>query len=197
MRVKFLKNRLHLPSIIISLIFKSSYRLKILNKPTQKLSGTVLIGNHTSFIDWAFVQIGVNHKIHFFIEKEIYEKPILKPFLSLAGALPIDHKNTKESFKKGIDILRHGGTVVIFPEGELTKNGDMSKFKRGFEFLAQKSGARIVPFYLDGLFGSKFSKLPSKSAKAREITLAFGDALDKTDVESAQNSVLALKPPRI
>lgn len=176
----------------IYILFRIKYRFELKNKMPHTTNGIVLIGNHTSFIDWAFLQFGAQQKIHFFIEKEIYEKPFLKPFLSFFGALPIDSKNVKDSFKKGLEILSNGGIVAIFPEGELTKNGEISEFKRGFEFLAQKSGAAVIPFYLDGLFGSRFSKSPSKQYKIRKVTLVFGETLEDTDTKTAQKSVLDL-----
>ncbi len=177
----------------LTVLFKARYRFVVKNKPARELRNIVLIGNHTSFIDWAFLQMGTTQKIHFFIEKEIYDKPILKPFLSFFGALPVDSKNAKESFKKGIELLKAGGIVAIFPEGELTKTGEISEFKRGFEFLAQKSGAEVIPFYLDGLFGSRFSKSPSKKYTIREVNLIFGDPLNDTDTKTAQKAVLALR----
>lgn len=182
----------YLLEIGLAVLFKTRYKFVVKNKPSKELRSIVLIGNHTSFIDWAFLQMGTSQKIHFFIEKEIYDKPLLKPFLSFFGALPVDSKSAKESFKKGIELLKAGGIVAIFPEGELTKTGKISEFKRGFEFLAQKSGAAVIPFYLDGLFGSRFSKSPSKQYKIRKVTLVFGETLEDIDTKTAQKSVLDL-----
>lgn len=183
----------HILEATLSVLLRIKYRFTVINKPPKNTRSTVLVGNHTSFIDWIFLQLGTHQKIYFFIEKEIYDKPILKPFLAFFGALPIDAKNTKDSFKKGIEILKNGGVVAIFPEGELTKTGDISNFKRGFEFLAQKSGANIIPFYIDGLYGSRFSKKPTNSCKTRNITLIFGEILSHADTVLAQKAVSDLR----
>lgn len=177
----------------IHTVFKIKYKFELRNELKQTTNGVILIGNHTSFIDWAFLQLGTKQKIYFFIEKEIYEKPLLKPFLSFFGALPIDAKNTKESFKKGLKILNDGGTVAIFPEGELTKSGEISEFKRGFEFLAQKSNADVIPFCLHGLYGSRFSKKPDFNYKKRRVFLIFGDTLKEADTALAKKAVLELR----
>lgn len=184
----------YLLEIGLAVLFKTRYKFVVKNKPSKELRSIVLIGNHTSFIDWAFLQMGTSQKIHFFIEKEIYDKPLLKPFLSFFGALPIDSKNAKESFKKGIELLKAGGIVAIFPEGELTKTGKISEFKRGFEFLAKKSDAAVFVFYLDGLYGSRFSKNPDGSYKKREVSVSFGRELDKLDSDSAREAVIELAP---
>lgn len=177
----------------IYILFRIKYRFELKNKMPHTTNGIVLIGNHTSFIDWAFLQFGAQQKIHFFIEKEIYEKPFLKPFLSFFGALPIDSKNVKDSFKKGLEILNNGGIVAIFPEGELTKNGEISEFKRGFEFLAQKSDADVIPFYLHGLYGSRFSKKPDFLFKRRSVSLVFGNVLKNADTALARKAVMELR----
>ncbi len=195
MRERLIKKNIsaYLLEIFLSFLFRFRYEFIQKNTLPYENKGIVLVGNHTSFIDWAFLQIGIKQKIHFFIEKEIYEKPMLKPFLCFFGALPVDAKNAKESFKKAIDILKHGGIVAIFPEGELTKDGQIGEFKKGFEFLAQKSGADIVPFYLDGLFGSRFSKKHTKHIGVRKIGLVFGEKLVANSPTSAKEVVLALR----
>lgn len=177
---------------MLAMLFGFKYRLKIIGETPSLDGGKLLVGNHTSFIDWAFLQMAMDEKIHFLIEKEIYEKPLFCPFLAFFGALPIDSKNAKDSIKKAIELLASGKTVVIFPEGELTKDGEISEFKKGFELIAKKSGAPIYPFFLDGLFGSRFSKAPDKSRKIRNVTLIFGDKLENVNVESAKTAVYAL-----
>lgn len=178
---------------VIAALFAFKYRLNV-SGATPPPGTKILIGNHVSYIDWAFLQIALDEKIHFLIEKEIYEKPLLKPFLSFFGALPIDKNHAKEPLKAAISLLRDGKTVVIFPEGELTKDGTLGSFKKGFEMLSQKSGAEIYPFYIDGLFGSRFSKAPSKSYRVREVRLFFGGKLKESGAEAARAAVFALKP---
>jgi acyl-[acyl-carrier-protein]-phospholipid O-acyltransferase / long-chain-fatty-acid--[acyl-carrier-protein] ligase len=195
MREQLIKKNIsaYLLEIFLSFLFRFRYEFAQKNTLKYETTGIVLVGNHTSFIDWAFLQMGIEQKIHFFIEKEIYEKPILKPFLRFFGALPIDSKNAKESFKKAIEILKNGGIVVIFPEGELTKNGQIGEFKKGFEFLAQKSGADVVPFCLNGLYGSRFSKNRIKNIGVRNIGLIFGEKLSNCTPTSAREVVSALR----
>jgi acyl-[acyl-carrier-protein]-phospholipid O-acyltransferase / long-chain-fatty-acid--[acyl-carrier-protein] ligase len=195
MRKRLIKKSIsaYLLEIFLSFLFRFRYEFTQKNTLKYEKTGVVLVGNHTSFIDWAFLQMGIEQKIYFFIEKEIYEKPLLKPFLRFFGALPIDSKNAKESFKKAIEILKNGAIVVIFPEGELTKDGQIGEFKKGFEFLAQKSGADVVPFCLNGLYGSRFSKNRIKNIGVRNIELIFGEKLSKYTPTSAREVVLALR----
>lgn len=177
----------------VSFLFRFRYKFSIFGAPPCSSKGKILIGNHTSFIDWAFLQMALDEKIHFLMERDIYEKPLLKPFLSFFGALPIDSINAKDSIKKAIEILKEGKTIVIFPEGELTKDGEMIDFQKGFELIARRSEADVFTFYLEGLFGSRFSKTPTNTYRNRKVSLVFGDRLEEISAQAAKKAVEALK----
>jgi acyl-[acyl-carrier-protein]-phospholipid O-acyltransferase / long-chain-fatty-acid--[acyl-carrier-protein] ligase len=177
----------------VSFLFSFRYKFDIFGVAPRTNGGKILIGNHTSFIDWAFLQMAMDEKIHFLMEKEIYEKPLLKPFLSFFGALPIDSANAKDSIKKAIELLKEGKTIVIFPEGELTKDAQIGNFQKGFELIARRSGADVFTFYLKGLFGSRFSKNSTNTYGSRKVSLFFGDRLEEISAEAAKKAVVALK----
>jgi len=177
----------------MAFLFGFKYRFKRIGTLPTDDRGKILVGNHVSYIDWAFLQMAVDKKIHFMMEKEIYDSPILKPFLSFFGALPIDSKNAKSSMTKAVEILNQGGIIVLFPEGELTKDGNIGEFKRGFEFLAQKSGADVYPFYIDGLFTSRFSKKPIPSYKPRRVSIVIGGRLGEAKAKTAKKAVEELR----
>lgn len=177
----------------LAILFSFKYRLTVRGKLPAAGKGRLLLGNHVSYIDWAFVQSALEERVYFLIEKEIYEKPLFRPFLSFFGCMPIDSKNAKESIKTAIALLKEGKTVAIFPEGELTKDSSVGEFKRGFELIAAKSGAKVYPFYLGGLFGSRFSKSPQKTFGIRKVELVFGEALQEISPKSAKEAVLGLR----
>jgi acyl-[acyl-carrier-protein]-phospholipid O-acyltransferase/long-chain-fatty-acid--[acyl-carrier-protein] ligase len=123
------------------------------------------------------------------MEKEIYENRILNPFLRCFGAIPISPVSFKSSFKKAGEILINGGIVVIFPEGELTKDGEIGEFRRGFEVLSTQNNVPVYPFYLGGLYGSRFSKKPDNTKRKRRIKLIFGEKLEHPNAASAKREV--------
>jgi len=178
---------------VLALLFSFRYKFTVHGHKPHNLGGKILIGNHTSYIDWAFLQMAMDEKIYFLMEKEIYEKSYLRPFLSFFGALPIDSANAKDSIKKAIKLLEEGRTIVIFPEGELTKDGNIGEFKKGFELISKRSGAPIFVFYLDGLFGSRFSKSVSKAYITRKVSLVFGEKLEDKSSAAAQKAVTELR----
>lgn len=172
---------------IASALFRARYRLKVIGFENLPASGGVLLlGNHISFIDWALVQMASPRQLHFVIEKGYYERWYLKRILNGFGVIPISSSASAESLDKVTEMLKAGEVVCLFPEGAISRTGQLGEFKRGYEKAAKQSGAVIVPFYLHGLWGSRFSRSSGflrqnrQSGFKRDIVVAFGKALPNT-----------------
>ena len=134
------------------------YRIRVLgleNLPSQ--GGVLLLGNHVSFLDWAILGIASPRKVRFVMRENYYRKWHLSHFFKLAGAIPISPKRSERALTAITKALNAGDVVCLFPEGALTRDGQMGEFKRGFELAARKADATIVPFFINGLWGSRFS----------------------------------------
>jgi len=166
---------------IIARLFAARYRMKVLGfEDLPHAGGILLLGNHISFVDWALVQIASPRPLHFVIERGYYERWYLKGFLKMFGAIPINSGRSAESLETINELLKEGKAVCLFPEGTISRTGQLSEFKRGYQKAIEGSGARIIPFYLHGLWGSRFSrssgflKEARQSGFKRDIIVAFG-----------------------
>jgi len=156
--------------------------------------GVLLLGNHTSFVDWAVLQIACPRQIRFVMDRVIFEKWYFKWFFSTMKMIPISRGASKKSLEDISAALNAGDVVCIFPEGRLSRNGQLGAFKSGFERAVADTTAKIIPFYIRGLWGSKTSyatdryKEISKS-NWRQVSVVFGDALanDATAKEVKQS----------
>ncbi|WP_165475069.1 acyl-[ACP]--phospholipid O-acyltransferase [Legionella yabuuchiae] len=119
--------------------------------------GILLLGNHTSFIDWAVLQIACPRPIRFVMERSIYEKWYLKWLLKQFKIIPIGNSASKDALREIHAALNKGEVIALFPEGRLSRNGQIGAFHSGFERAAEETNAVIVPFYLHGLWGAKTS----------------------------------------
>ncbi|MGE4544003.1 MAG: acyl-[ACP]--phospholipid O-acyltransferase [Pedobacter sp.] len=153
------------------------------NIPSQ--GGVLLLGNHTSFLDWAVLQLAVPRPLRFVMARSFYERWYWRWALDLFHAIPISGRGFRSALEEVSKALDRGEVVALFPEGALSRNGQLGEFKRGFEEAARHADCVIVPFYLRGLWGSAFSFASAKLRRTtgrgtvRDVTVSFGKPLPR------------------
>lgn len=186
---------------LVARLLAVRYRLEVIglkNLPPQ--GGVLLLGNHISWLDWAIIQMGSPRPVRFVMYRGIYERWYLRWFLDFFGVVPISGAHSKEAIRAVADLLDAGQVVCLFPEGTISRNGQLGEFKRGFEHAAARaSGGVIVPFYLRGLWGSRFSYAGARlresrgGARTRDLIIAFGAPMPRTSVaEQVKQGVFEL-----
>lgn len=155
--------------------------------------GVLLLGNHISWLDWALIQMSLPRQVRFVMDREIYEKWYLKLFLDFFKVVPISARGVKEASSKVKSLLNAGEVVCLFPEGRISRTGQLGEFKKGFELMARDANAVIVPFYLQGMWGSRLSRASqkikeSKQRGKREVIVSFSNPIDikSSDVQVKQ-----------
>jgi acyl-[acyl-carrier-protein]-phospholipid O-acyltransferase/long-chain-fatty-acid--[acyl-carrier-protein] ligase len=138
------------------------YRLDVVgreNVPAR--GGALLTPNHVSMADAVFLIASIDRPIRFLMFKGSYEHPLVKPFAKIMGVIPIaSDQGPREmihSLRLATDALKNGEVVCIFPEGQMTRIGQMLPFRRGMERIIKGVEVPIIPVNLDGVWGSIFS----------------------------------------
>jgi acyl-[acyl-carrier-protein]-phospholipid O-acyltransferase / long-chain-fatty-acid--[acyl-carrier-protein] ligase len=123
--------------------------------------GALLTPNHTSWVDAILLIAATDRPIRFLMFKGIYEHPVIKPFAKVLKIIPIaSDQSPRElihSLREASEALRNGELVCIFPEGEITRIGQMLPFRHGFERIIKGIDVPIIPINIDGIWGSIFS----------------------------------------
>ena len=123
--------------------------------------GALLTPNHASWVDAVLLIAATDRPIRFLMFKGVYENPLIKPFAKMLKIIPLaSDQGPREmihSLREASEALRNGEVVCIFPEGEITRIGQMLPFRRGFERIVKGIDVPIVPVNLDGIWGSIFS----------------------------------------
>jgi len=172
--------------VILKTIAKYRYKFNIYGMKNIPENGpALLVGNHVSWIDWLIVIASTPRKVSFVIEKSIYEKKLLKPIFKFFGLIPISSRVSKTAFKKIQEALDQGKLVVLFPEGTITRHGHLTTFHKGFEVILKNKQIPIIPFYIRGLWGSRFSYASAKQKKQfknskRVVDITYGKPLSST-----------------
>jgi acyl-[acyl-carrier-protein]-phospholipid O-acyltransferase / long-chain-fatty-acid--[acyl-carrier-protein] ligase len=123
--------------------------------------GALLTPNHASWVDAVLLIAATDRPIRFLMFKGVYDNPLIKPFAKMLKIIPIaSDQGPREmihSLREASEALRNGEVVCIFPEGEITRIGQMLPFRRGFERIIKGIDAPIIPVNIDGIWGSIFS----------------------------------------
>jgi acyl-[acyl-carrier-protein]-phospholipid O-acyltransferase/long-chain-fatty-acid--[acyl-carrier-protein] ligase len=123
--------------------------------------GALLTPNHASWVDAILLLAATDRPIRFLMFKGVYDHPLIKPFAKMLKIIPIaSDQSPRElihSLRAASEALRDGEVVCIFPEGEITRIGQMLPFRRGFERIIKGIDVPIIPVNIDGIWGSIFS----------------------------------------
>ncbi len=123
----------------------------------------VVVCNHVSFMDPIILGGSVARPMRFVMYYKIFQMPFLSFIFRNAKAIPIASKAEDEelmnaAFEKVDAELAAGNVVCIFPEGGLTQDGHVQRFKPGIEKIIARRAVPVIPVALGRLWGSWFSR---------------------------------------
>lgn len=139
----------------------------------------LFVGNHRSYFDILSTYVVSGIKIGYVAKKEMEQIPLLSLWMKAIGCLFLDRENIKEGLKtilKGVDQLKGGHSIFIFPEGTRSKTEAMGTFKEGSTKMAEKAKCPIVPVALSNT-DYIFEKNKHFAIKATTIEITFGDEI--------------------
>ena len=161
----------------------------------------VVVCNHVSFIDPIILMACVGRPMRFVMWYKIFQMPFLKFIFRNAKAIPIagareDIKVMEEAFEAVDAELAAGNIVCIFPEGGITRDGHVHRFRPGIEKIIQRRPVPVVPVALGRLWGSWFSR--SKGDRVRKfpgklfakVPVMVGPSVAPADVTAARLELL-------
>ena len=166
----------------------------------------VLVCNHVSYMDACLLAGAVRRPIRFVMHDTIYRIPVLNFIFRTGRTIPIlpqsqDPDVYEDAFRSIRDGLDEGDLLCIFPEGKLTTDGEIGRFRRGIERIVGEAPVPVVPMALRGLWGSFFSpegKGAFKRGRGRfwsrvEIVAGETVAPDRVDADDLRERVGALR----
>jgi len=138
------------------------YRMDIAGaKFVPARGGALLVPNHASMADAALVIASTDRPVRFLMFKDSYEHPFVKPFAKALGVIPISAqlgpREMIQALRRATRALQDGELVCIFPEGQMTRIGQMMPFRRGMERILKGVDVPVIPINIDGIWGSIFS----------------------------------------
>ncbi len=144
--------------VIASVIARLLYRVRSRGcEHIPAKGGAVIIANHLSYVDPVLLQLACPRPIRFIGHKSLRSNRFFDWVFRLSGALTISAGKPAEAIRLAIKAVEAGEIVAVFPEGQISRTGQLMAIRRGFEVIARKANAPIIPVYIDGVWGSVFS----------------------------------------
>jgi 1-acyl-sn-glycerol-3-phosphate acyltransferase len=163
------------------------YRVRTIDAQRIPARGPALIvANHVSYVDAVLILAVSPRPIRFVVHRSIFELPVLSWLFRQVRAIPIasardDAALMERAFAQVGEELRAGGLVCIFPEGGLTRDGRLARFRPGLVRALNENPVPVIPIGLRGLWGSLFSYAPGsrllrklRRGVSAHVTIAVG-----------------------
>ena len=149
------------------------YRFRVSGEENIPTGGAaVLVCNHVSFVDAVLLMAASPRPIAFIMDHRIFRMPVLGWMFRLAKAIPIASQREnavvyEQAFERARAVLADGELVCIFPEGAITRNGELGEFRGGVMKLLETHPVPVVPMALQNLWGSFFSRAEKGAAMVK------------------------------
>lgn len=158
----------------------------------------VFVANHTSHLDTALVLSALPPRLRertvvaaamdsFFMDRKTAFRTVF-----MFNAIPVDrHRVNRRSAQLALELLQDRWHILIYPEGGRTPDGQLQEFKGGAAYLADKTGATVVPIFINEsgyLQGPRWAKAPqfanTTSQRRHHVSVTFGPLLMPFDGEN-------------
>ncbi|WP_454257298.1 MFS transporter [Pseudoxanthomonas mexicana] len=156
------------------LLVRTLYRLRLhgIEKNVPDEGPALIVCNHVSYMDALILAATIPRPVRFVMYYRIFNIPVMSWIFRTAKAIPIagakeDPELMRRAFEEIDAALSAGEIVGIFPEGALTKDGEIAAFKSGVEKILERRPVPVVPMALKGMWASMWSRRDTRLGRMR------------------------------
>ncbi len=155
-------------------LVRTMYRLKLhgIERHVPDEGPALIVCNHVSYMDALILAASIPRPVRFVMYYKIFNIPVMRWIFRTGKAIPIaGAKEDPEVMQRAFDevdaALADGQIVGIFPEGGLTRDGDIATFKRGVEKILERRSVPVVPMALKNMWTSMWSRRDGRLKQMR------------------------------
>lgn len=153
---------------------RALYRLRVtgVEEHVPDEGPALIVCNHVSYMDALILAATIPRPVRFVMYYRIFNIPVMRWIFTTAKAIPIaspkeDAALMQRAFDEVDAALAAGELVCIFPEGALTKDGEIAPFKSGVEKILARRPVPVVPMALTGMWSSMWSRRDTRLGRMR------------------------------
>ena len=177
------------------LMLHTTHRVRTFNAeriPAE--GGAVLVCNHVSYMDAIVILATSPRPLRFVMDHRIFKIPLLSALFKAVRAIPIapaseDPEIMEAAYGSIARALERGELVCIFPEGKLTRDGELNEFKGGIMKILERTPVPVIPMALRGLWGSLWTRSTDnpfqrsfRSGPFSKLELVVGEPMAVADI---------------
>jgi 1-acyl-sn-glycerol-3-phosphate acyltransferase len=111
----------------------------------------ILAPNHASYLDPPATGCGLFRVTYYLARHTLFKPPIASWLLPSIGSIPVNQNSPGPSSLKNIfEVFKNKGTLVLFPEGQRTFDGNLRKAEPGIGMIAARANVPVVPVHIIG-----------------------------------------------
>ena len=148
----------------------------------QEGSAAIYAVNHLSYMDTPVVFSKLPFQFRILARHDLFRIPFIGWYLRRSGQIPVDTSHARSSvssLNRGIDVLKQGMPLVIFPEGGRSPDGRIHQFMSGVAFMAIRARVPVVPVALVGTY--ELMPMHTYHVRPRPLFLVVGKAISTAD----------------
>jgi len=175
-----------------TLLFLSGVKTTVIGEENVPKDQAVLyVANHRDAFDIALTYSRCPRLTGFVAKKELLRWPFLRDWMKSLYCLFLDRSDIKAGLKtilQGIEYIKSGISIFIFPEGTRSKTDEMLPFKEGSLKMAEKTGCLIIPVAISNsanIFNNHFPKI-----KPTHVVLEYGTPIDPKALSKEERKFL-------
>jgi 1-acyl-sn-glycerol-3-phosphate acyltransferase len=157
--------------------------------------GGVVAGNHIGFLDFTFIGYAARPRgrhIRFMAKRTVFELPVVGRLMRAMGHIPVDRQVGWHAARLGLDRVRAGELVGVFPEATISRSWRLKPFRRGAAGIALHHRVPLIPVVVWG--GHRILTVDGHWSLRRRmpITIMVGEPLLAGDDETVDELNLRL-----
>lgn len=165
-------------------LYATYFRWQVFNPERVPPQGPVILAsNHCSHLDPPLIGAGLPRALNYLARESLFRLPVAGWALRNVNAVPVDRDGGGAAGLKAIiNRLRHGGAIVLFPEGTRSRDGALQPARSGVGLVIIKSSAPVVPVRVFGTFNAwnRHMRIPHPS----RVAVKYGEPMDFAELRA-------------
>ncbi len=152
----------------------------------------IVVSNHLSLIDSPLIVAFVPVSLRFLAKRELFSIPVMGGYMARTGHIPIDRSNPRAALTSMADAAKLLSTgersILIYPEGTRSADGQLQEFKDGAALLAIRSGLPVLPVAVVGTG----NVLPARGVVIRgsDVEIRIGEPVETAGLSTKDRTEL-------